>query len=100
MKEEEVRKKWLEEIAKLWPVAKGSIREVKRVCSSKTCEKCRSGERHPGWLMTYYKDGKQKSHYVPAKMQERVKLALENGRKLEALMVEAGIELIKSGKEN
>ncbi len=99
MREKEVRAKWLEEVEKLWPIAKGSVREVKKKCNRKGCKACAAGEKHTAWLMTFYQDGKQSSRHVPIPMLETVKTALENGRKLEALMVQTGLDFIKSGKE-
>lgn len=99
MSEGEVREKWLAEVGTLWPVAKGSVREVKKKCNRKGCKLCASGERHIAWLMTFYQDGKQSSRHVPTPMLAAVKTALENGRKLEALMVQTGLDLLKAAKE-
>ncbi len=99
MREDEVRAKWLEEVANLWPIAKGSVREVKKKCNRKGCKLCASGEKHTAWLMTFYQDGEQSSCHVPTPLLATVKAALENGRKLETLMVQTGLELIKSAKE-
>jgi hypothetical protein len=99
MSEDEVRAKCLAEMEKLWPVAKGSVREVKKKCNRKGCKLCASGQCHTAWLMTFYQDGKQSSRHVPTPMLATVKTALENGRKLEALMVQTGLDLLKAAKE-
>ena len=81
------------------PVAKGSLNEVRKKCSRPGCKTCASGEKHPAWLFTYRKDGKLHSLHVPREMAEEVRLALENGRLLEQLMVDAGMELIRGRKK-
>jgi hypothetical protein len=77
------------------PVAKGSLCEVRKSCSRPGCRACRSGLRHPAWLFTYRKDGKAHSLHVPRGLVEVVRRALENGRCVEQLIVEAGVALIR-----
>lgn len=93
MKDSEARLKLMAEVSKLWPAAKGSVRKYNRKCTKKKkeCEKCLSGEGHPVWELTYYKDGKQKSKHVRTSDIDAVKQALENGRKIEELLVDAGL---------
>lgn len=90
--------KWLKAVAGLYPAAKGSMRQVGRNCSRPGCRTCSSGERHPAWLLTYYLDGRQHSKHVPKAMAGRMRKALENGRKIEELMVLAGVGLIEADK--
>ena len=78
----------------LWPVAKGSVREYKQKCKSK------SGEGHPVWQMTYYQEGKQKSKHIPKWLIGELKEALENGRKLEELLGKAGLAFIEERKRD
>jgi len=92
-------KKWLEEVAALYPAAKGSVREVKKGCGYKTCKLCASGEKHQAYLFTYYEDGKQRSHHVPKPKLEALLKALENGRALERLMVKNALSLIKTDRK-
>jgi hypothetical protein len=90
------QEKWMQEIVKAWPVAKGSIREVKKTCSRKGCKACASGENHSAWLFTYYVNGKQRCKHVPRSKVDIIKQALENGRKLEQLILKAGLSLLDS----
>jgi hypothetical protein len=92
-------KEWLEEVAALYPAAKGSVREVKKGCGYKTCKLCASGEKHQAYLFTYYEDGKQRSHHVPKPKLEALLNALENGRALERLMVKNALSLIKTDRK-
>jgi hypothetical protein len=89
---------WLEEAGQLFPAAKGSVREVRRVCGHPTCKRCASGEKHQGFLFTYYVDGKQKSHNVPRHKVAPLKEALENGRRIERLMVRNALAMIQTDR--
>ena len=90
--------KWLKEAGKLFPAAKGSVREVKRGCGYPTCKLCASGEKHHGYLFTYYLNGKQKSHNVPKTKFEALKKALKNGKKVEQLMVQNALAMIQTDR--
>jgi uncharacterized protein DUF6788 len=86
---------WLEKTKVLWPVAKGSLNQVRKRCSRPGCRICASGERHPAWLFTYRQDGRLHSLHVPRPMVAAVRRAIANGRRLEAAMVAAGVSLIR-----
>ncbi len=99
MNEKEVkRQEWLDTMVKLYPAAKGSVREVKKCCGYKSCKRCASGEKHQAFLFTYYQDGKQRSHHVPKPKLQALRDALENGREIERLMVENALSLIQSDR--
>jgi hypothetical protein len=89
------KEKLLAAVEGLWPAGKGSIRKYQRKCKKKDCPQCKSGEGHPVWELTYYKDGKQRSKHIPCALVGEVKQALENGRKIEALLIEVGLEYIE-----
>lgn len=95
MKEKE---KWLKDAEHLFPAAKGSVREVKRGCGYPTCKRCASGEKHQGFLFTYYIDGRQKSHNVPKNKVEALKKALENGKRVEQVMVQNALAMIQTDR--
>lgn len=95
MERSEAQGRWQDEAAGLWPVAKGSVREYKQKCKSKGCARCKSGEGHPVWQLTYYQNGRQKSKHIPRGLIGELKEALENGRRLEELMVNSGLEFIE-----
>ncbi|MDD5598044.1 MAG: hypothetical protein PHV82_08870 [Victivallaceae bacterium] len=104
MTEKELMKKWFAAVKGTGFIAKGSIRQYKRNCGKKSCPKCASGERHLTYQMTYYKDGRQHSRYVGPTQIEEFRQAIANGRKLEELMVDFGLEYLKilkkQAKEN
>jgi len=94
MSESAARAKFLSAVSELWPAAKGSVREYKQKCKNKNCPRCASGERHPIWEFTCYENGVQRSKHIPRGVIEEVKQALENGRKIEALLVQSGLGYI------
>jgi len=98
-KEEKQKQEWLKMVEHLYPIAKGSVREVKKGCGYKTCKRCASGEKHQAYLFTYYENGKQRSHHVPKPKLEALQQALENGRELERLMTQQALEMIKSDRK-
>jgi len=98
MKNSRAQEKWTREVAALWPIAKGSLREVKKSCSRKNCKACLSGKKHQAWLFTYYLDGKQHSKHVPKSEVETLKKALSNGRVLERMIMESGLQLLGENK--
>jgi len=48
------KEKWVERIIKLFPAAKGSVREVKKGCGYASCKRCASGEKHQAYLLTVF----------------------------------------------
>ena len=85
-------------VAALYPVAKGSLREVRRNCLRPGCATCASGRMHTAWLMTFYLDGRQRSRHVPKTMVKELKRALENGRRLENAMLLSGLAMLDESK--
>ena len=86
--------RFLDEIRKLWPVARGTLAEVAKPCIRSTCAACERGERHTAFNFTFRKDGKQRCLYVPRDLVPELERALENGRRIEARMVEIAQGLI------
>ena len=99
MKNSNAQEKWMKTVTALWPVAKGSLREVKKTCSQVGCKACLAGERHAAWLFTYYLDGKQRSKHVPKSEVENLKKALANGRELERMILDSGLHLLRESKK-
>ncbi len=91
---------FLEELAELWPLAKGSLAEVRKPCIRPRCPACKSGKRHPAWLFSFAQGGKRRCRYVPAELVPSLRQALENGRQLEKRLVELGVELLTRYRQN
>lgn len=84
--------------AALWPAAKGSLTWVRNKCKRPGCGRCASGEGHPALLYTFRKDGRQCAMSVRPELEGAMRKAIENGRALEALMVECGIATVRAGR--
>jgi len=85
---------FLEELAGLWPLGKGSLAEVRKPCIRPHCPACQSGKKHPAWLFSFRQGGKQRCRYVPLEFVPVLRQALDNGRRLEQRLVELGVELL------
>jgi len=89
------QKDFLDELAGLWPLAKGSLTHVRKPCIRPNCPACRSGRKHPAWLLSFTRNGKRVCRYVPAELVPSLRKALDNGRLLEKRLVELGAELLE-----
>jgi hypothetical protein len=85
---------FLDELAGLWPLAKGSLAKVAKPCIRPNCPACRSGRRHPAWMFSFVRDGKRVCRYVPAELVATLQRALDNGRRLEKCLTEMGADLL------
>ena len=86
---------FLAELGGMWPLAKGSLTQVRKPCIRPTCPACRSGRKHPAWLFSFTQSGKRICRYVPAELVPVLKRALENGRRLERRLSALGAELLQ-----
>jgi len=82
------------EIRKLWPIARGTLAEVAKPCIRPTCTACERGAGHAAFNLTFRKGGKQRCLYVPRDLVPALERALENGRRIEERMVEIAEGLI------
>ena len=98
-KQDMKRSAFLKKLDRLWPVAKGSLSEVRKSCMRKNCPACERGEKHPATIFTYWKKGKHYCMYVPKAIVPQIGKSLRNGRKLEELMKQIGPELIKGYRQ-
>lgn len=89
------RRAFLAEAAGLWPVAKGSLAQVRRPCIRRGCPACARGDKHPAWIFTFRQDGRQRCLYVRAEMVEALRRAIGNGRRIENLLTREGTALIE-----
>jgi hypothetical protein len=89
------KQKWRRQIAALWPVAKGSLAKVYKPCIRENCPACARGDKHPAWLLSLSSRGRRKTMYVPQAMVPSIRKAIQNGRRIERLLFQAGPELLK-----
>ena len=83
-----------DELAGLWPLAKGSLSQVSKPCIRPTCPACRSGRKHLAWLFSFPQGGKRVCRYVPVELVPILRQALDNGRRLERRLADLGAELL------
>lgn len=93
------RDAFLQETTRLWPVAKGSLAQVRRPCMRRNCQACARGDKHPGWIFVFRENGRQRCLYVRKRLVPALRQAILNGRSLEELLTRAGRELIERDRQ-
>ena len=83
----------------LWPVAKGSLAQVRRPCMRRNCQACARGDKHPGWIFVFREKGRQRCLYVRKTFVPALREAILNGRRLEERLTRAGQELIERDRQ-
>ena len=85
-----------QEMENLWPLAKGSMSEVRKPCIRPGCPACAQGEKHRAFIFAYT-DGKHKRcMHVPLELVPVMRQAIDNCRRLEQLLHRQGPELIRN----
>lgn len=82
-------------LQELWPALKGSLAQVKKPCIRKNCPACARGDKHPAWLLSFTANGRRRCMYVPQDLVPALQEAMNNGRRVEQLLYQAGPALIK-----
>lgn len=88
---EDVRRWFLREVSELWPLAVGCLSLRTGPCIREHCSACQRGEGHASYALYGRKPNRRFSVYVPEELVPLVQEAVNNGRKLEKLMREAGL---------
>jgi hypothetical protein len=84
--------------ASLPPAMLGSLSHRRAPCNNPNCSACLSGEQHLAWVLYGQHNGRRFAVYVPEDLVPDVQRALENGRALQALLMEAGPRYVKAMK--
>lgn len=92
--EKQEMKIFLAEARRLWPLAKGSLAEVRKPCIRPGCKACATGKKHRAFLFSFKKDGRRRCMYVPLELVAVMRRAIRNGRLFEKRMSRMGFELI------
>jgi hypothetical protein len=95
---EDVRRWFVGAIARLWPVAEGSLSLRRCPCIREGCPACAKGEGHPSYILYARRSGKRVSIYVPEDLAPDIESAIQNGRKLQQLVNEAGVRYTQAVK--
>ena len=90
---------WMEsEAASLWPALLGSLSYRRTRCGQPNCAACLSGEQHRSYVLYGRHEGRRFAIYVPEDLVEEVRRAVDNGRALQDLLVQAGPRYVKALK--
>lgn len=90
------KEKWIAQILLLWPAIKGSLAQVRKPCIRKHCPACAQGQKHPGWILSVVAQGRRSTLYVPEGLVAPLQQAIQNGRKIEKLLQQAAIHMVKN----
>jgi hypothetical protein len=91
---------FLDELADLWPLAKGSLTEVRKPCIRPNCPACKDGRKHKALFFSFPKGGKRVCRYVPADLAPVLRQALANGRRLEQRLAQLGEALLETYRKD
>ena len=90
----EPHSEFLEEVSRLWPLAKGSLSEVSKPCTQKGCKACAEGRGHPATIYTYRQGGKLKCMHVRPRFVPQMRKAIANCHQLEEILTRLGRETL------
>lgn len=84
-------------LKKLLPAAHGTMSEVRKPCSRKSCAKCASGEKHPAFIYVYSDEtGRRRCMHVPRELVEELRRRLDNGKAVTRLLFQAGADFVRT----
>ena len=90
---------WMQsEAASLWPASLGSLSYRRTRCGQPNCAACLSGEQHRSYVLYGRHKGRRFAIYVPEELAEEVRGAVDNGRALQDLLMQAGPRYVKALK--
>jgi hypothetical protein len=90
---------FIDEVSALWPLAKGSLSEVRKPCVRKGCKVCEKEGGHAAWIFTYREAGRLKCLHVRPEHAGHIRQAIANGRKLEALLGALGRQAVLRSRQ-
>jgi hypothetical protein len=96
---EDVKRWFLRETERLWPLALGSVSLRRGPCIRENCSACASGEGHASWALSGRRRQRRVSFYVPQEVVSEIQQAVEQGRQLQELMREAGQRYLAALKQ-
>jgi hypothetical protein len=96
---EDVKRWFLRETERLWPLALGSLSLRRGPCIRPRCSACAAGEGHTSWALSGRQGQRRFSLYVPQDVVPEIEQAIEQGRQLQELMREAGQRYLAALKQ-
>ncbi len=91
----DIHSRFMKEISELWPLAKGTLAEIRKPCIRSGCKACASGKKHPALVYMFMENGRQRCMYVPRELAAQLRQAIANWKGLEARISPLGRELIR-----
>ena len=98
-RENSKQKRFQKELENLWPIAKGSLAEVRKPCIRPGCPACAKGEKHKAFIFSYMDKNRRRCMYVPKELVPVIQQAIKNGRYMEEIMHQMGPEIIREYRE-
>jgi hypothetical protein len=95
---EDVRCWFFRAIKDLWPIAMGSVSLRRSPCIRENCSSCASGQGHSSYALSGYRGKRRFSVYVPDDLAPEIQRAVDNGRRLQDLIKEAGVRYLRAEK--
>jgi hypothetical protein len=86
--------RFIDELRRRWPIARGSLCEVAKPCVRASCAACAHGEKHLSFIFSYRQEGKQRCLYVPRELVPALRRAIHGGQWVESRMGELGAALV------
>lgn len=94
------RDRFLAQIARLWPAAKGSVAEVHKPCVRAGCKACAEGRKHRAFILACKEGKRRRCLYVPAEKVPALRAAIANGRRIERLLSQCGVDMVLQARHN
>jgi hypothetical protein len=94
------QERFLAQIGRLWPAAKGSVAEVRKPCIRAGCKACAEGRKHRAFILAYKEGKRRRCLYVPAERVASLRAAIANGRRIEQLLSQCGAEMVKQARQS
>ena len=91
--------RFIDELRRRWPIARGSLCEVAKPCIRAGCAACARGAKHPSFIFSYRHDGTQRCLYVPRDLVPQLRRALDGGQWAEHRMSELGAALVLASRQ-
>jgi len=95
----DAQQQFMKRLKELWPLAKGSLAEVRKPCIRANCSACAKGEKHPAIIFSCRDNKRVRCMYVPKDLAPTIRKAIDNGRELERLLSQLGPELIREHRK-
>ena len=73
---------------------RGTVSLVRKPCNRPNCPLCKSGEKHQALIYTCRVDGVGRCFHVRPEDEKLMRKAVENARKLEALLASEGLKYL------